>query len=55
MVYVNSYRKFFGSLSRHTNVVNDKANKHQKTFGHLANFALSEGGCYFAQSQNLYY
>ena len=33
-------RKFFGYLSQHTNVLNDKGNQHKK----------SEGGCYIVQS-----
>ena len=60
VVYVNNqilriYKKFFGYLSQHTNVLNDKGNQHKKFFGHLLYFVFSEGGCYIVQSQNLYY
>ena len=37
-----------------TNVLNDKGNRSQNFFGHLAHFLFFEGGCY-VQSQNLYY
>ena len=55
VVYVNNqilriYRKSFGCLSQHTNVLNDKGNQHKKSFGHLVYFVFSEGGCCIIQS-----
>ena len=55
VVYVNNqilriYKKFFGYLSQHTNVLNDKGNQHKKFLGHLLYFVFSEGGCYIVQS-----
>ena len=64
MVYVNNkifniYSKFIVSLFPYClpylNVLNDKGNKQQKSFGHLPHLLFSEGDCYVVQSLNFYY